>query len=191
MTQHEISEGFVRLVGRNYFMRLVVDGQKKQRATGTNDPDKAAELLAEWRAEERAGIQTDTRQRYEAIRDHYIEKGGKAVQASILRDLDVFFKDIRIGAVTVKKLEQFREWRESQAQVLEYKAETVENAIALRGMRATSERRKLSASAREEIKKAATEWAENGVKANTGKRRRILRAMFKFTKRRQLRRDVA
>ncbi len=190
MTQHDVSEGFIRLVGRNYFMRLVVDGQKKQRATGTNDPDKAAELLAEWRAEERAGIQTDTRQRYEAIRDHYIEKGGKAVQASILRDLDVFFKDIRIGAVTVKKLEQFREWRESQAQVLEYKAETVEKEIALRVMRATTERRKLSASGREEITKAATEWVENGVKATTDKRLTILRAMFNFAKERELIDDV-
>jgi hypothetical protein len=48
--QHEVSEGFIRQVGRNYYMRLVVDGQKKQKATGTNDPDKAAEMLAEWRA---------------------------------------------------------------------------------------------------------------------------------------------
>src|SRR5260370_1169552 len=190
MAQHEVSEGFIRQVGRNYYMRLVVDGQKKQRATGTNDPDKAAELLAEWRAEERAGIQTDTRVRYEAIRDHYIEKGGKAVQASILRDLDTFFKDIRIGAVTVKKLEQFREWRESQAQVLEYKAETVEKEIALRVMRATTERRKLSASGREEITKAATEWVENGVKATTDKRLTILRAMFNFAKERELIDDV-
>ncbi len=146
MTQHEISEGFIRLVGRNYFMRLVVDGQKKQRATGTNDPDKAAELLAEWKAEERAGIRTDTRQRYEAIRDAYL-KGGKSVQASILRDLDEYFKDIRVSAITVKKLEQFREWRESQDRVLEYKAETVVKEIALRTMKATTGHRKsLSAS---------------------------------------------
>src|SRR6267142_2785584 len=66
--QHEVSEGFIRQIGRNYFMRLVVDGQRKQRATGTNDLDKATELLAEWRAEERAGIQADSRLRYEAGR---------------------------------------------------------------------------------------------------------------------------
>src|SRR6266446_5591281 len=123
MTQHDVSEGFIRLVGRNYFMRLVVDGQKKQRATGTNDPDKAAELLAEWRAEERAGIQADTKLRYEAIRDAYL-KSGKAVQASILRDLDTFFKDIRVGAITVKKLEQFRGGGEGKGRALGTKGET-------------------------------------------------------------------
>ena len=186
MTQHEISEGFIRLVGRNYFMRLVVDGQKKQRATGTNDPDKAAELLAEWKAEERAGIRTDTRQRYEAIRDAYL-KGGKSVQASILRDLDEYFKDIRVSAITVKKLEQFREWRESQDRVLEYKAETVVKEIALRTMKATTGRRKsLSASEQETVRKSATEWVENGVKATTDKRLTILRAMFNFAKEREL-----
>ena len=189
MTQHDVSEGFIRLVGRNYFMRLVVDGQKKQRATGTNDPDKAAELLAEWRAEERAGIQADTKLRYEAIRDAYI-KGGKSVQASILRDLDTFFKDIRVGAITVKKLEQFREWRENQARVLEYKEEILGREIALRVMRATTERRKLSASGREEIVKGATTWVENGVKATTDKRLTILRAMFNFAKERELIDDV-
>ncbi|HTF25470.1 MAG TPA: site-specific integrase [Candidatus Limnocylindria bacterium] len=191
MTQHEISEGFIRLVGRNYFMRLVVDGQKKQRSTGTNDPDKAAELLAEWKAEERAGIQADTRQRYEAIRDHYIEKGGKSVQASILRDLDEFFKDIRVSAITVKKLEQFREWRENQKRVLEYQGETLEKEITLRTMKATTGRRKsLSASEQEAVRKDATEWVENGVKATTDKRLTILRAMFNFAKERELINDV-
>src|SRR6266403_707753 len=156
MTQHEVSDGFIRLVGRNYFMRLVVDGQKKQRATGTNDPEKAAEFLAEWRAEERAGIQADARLRYEAVRDAYLESG-KSVQASVLRDLDEFFKDIRVSAITVKKLEQFREWRESQDRVLEYKEEILEREIALRMMKATTGRRKsLSASEQDEVKRAAT-----------------------------------
>jgi len=190
MTQHEISEGFIRLVGRNYFMRLVVDGQRKQRATGTNDPDKAAELLAEWKAEERAGIRTDTRQRYEAIRDAYL-KGGKSVQASILRDLDEYFKDIRVSAITVKKLEQFREWRESQKRVLEYKEEILEREIALRMMKATTGRRKsLSASEQDEVKRAATEWVENGVKATTDKRLTILRAMFYYAKEHELIDDI-
>jgi integrase len=183
--QHEVSEGFIRQIGRNYFMRLVVDGQRKQRATGTNDPDKAAELLAEWRAEERAGIQADSRLRYEAIRDAYL-KSGKAVQASILRDLDTFFKSIRVGAITVKKLEEFREWRESQEQVLESQTETTEKETALRMMKATTGRRKLSASEQEAIRKSATEWVENGVKATTDKRLTILRAIFNFAKEREL-----
>ena len=190
MAEHQVSEGFIRVVGRNYFMRLVVDGQKKQRATGTNDPEKANELLAEWRAEERAGVQADTRLRYEAIRDAYL-KSGKSVQGSILRDLDTFFKDIRVSAITVKKLEQFREWRENQERVLEYKEEILGREIALRTMRATTGRRKsLSASEREAVTKAATEWVENGVKATTDKRLTILRAMFNFAKERELIDDV-
>lgn len=184
MIQHEVSEGFIRKVGRNYFMRLVVDGQKKQRATGTNDPEKAAHLLEKWRAEERSGTRADTRLRYEAIRDAYL-KSGKSVQASVLRDLDTFFGDIRASAITVQKLEQFREWRESQKPVLEYQEETLAKEIALRTMKATG-RKKLSLSEREAITNAATEWVENGTKATTDKRLTILRAMFNFAKEREL-----
>jgi integrase len=87
----------------------------------------------------------------------------------------------------VKKLEQFREWRESQARVLEYKAETAKKEIALRMMKATTGPRKPpSASEREAIQKAATEWVENGTKATTDKRLTILRAMFNFAKEREL-----
>src|ERR1700722_8967872 len=99
MVQHEVSEGFIRQVGRNYYMRLVVDGQKKQKATGTNDPDKAAEMLAEWGAQERVGVEADTRLRYESLRDDYVQKGGRTVQDAILRDLDTFFKGLRIAAI--------------------------------------------------------------------------------------------
>src|SRR5229473_4522897 len=137
MLQHEVSEGFVRKVGRNYYMVLTVDGQRKQRKTGTNDVDKASEMLTEWRTQERAGIQADTRLRYEAMRDEYIQKGGKQVQESILRDLNMFFKNIRVSAITVKKLDEFRTWRESLPQVVEYRNETVAKEIALRVQKAT------------------------------------------------------
>lgn len=189
MAQHEVSEGFIRLVGRNYFMRLVVDGQKKQRATGTNDPDQAAEMLTKWRAEEIAGFQADTRLKYEDIRDAYLKN--KSVQASILRDLDVFFKTLRVAAITPKKLDQFREWRENQEQVLEYKAETLAKEIALRTMRATNGRRKsLTVTEQEAIQKAATEWVENGVKATTDKRLTIFRAMMNFARKKDMIDDV-
>ena len=155
MAEHEVSEGFIRKVGRNYYMRLVVDGQKKQKATGTNDPDKAQEELVKWRAEEANGIQADTKLRYEAIRDSYL-KAGKLVQESILRDLDMFFKDIRVSAITVKKLEEFREWRENQARVLEYKSETLGKEIALRMMK--TGKRKMSAVEQVSIKTAAGQW---------------------------------
>ena len=189
MAEHEVSEGFIRQVGRNYYMRLVVDGQKKQRATGTNDPDKAMELLAEWRAEERAGVQADTKVRYEAVRDAYL-KNGKSVQASVLRDLDTFFKGIRVSAITVTKLEEFRVWRENSERVLEYKAETLQKEIALRTMKASNGRKKLSGTEQDAIRKAGADWVENGVKATTDKRLTILRAMFNFAKDREMIDDV-
>jgi len=135
MLQHEISEGFVRKVGRNYFMILTVDGQRQQRKTGTNDLDKAVELLDDWKSQARTGATQDTRLRYETMRDEYILKGGKQVQESILRDLNMFFKNIRITAITVKKLDEFRAWRESLAQVVEYRDETIAKEVALRSRR--------------------------------------------------------
>jgi len=54
MGQHEVSEGWIGKVKKtkdkestNYFMWLKIDVQKQRRATGTDDPDKAAEVLAE------------------------------------------------------------------------------------------------------------------------------------------------
>src|ERR1700739_958405 len=93
MLQHEVSEGFIRKVGRNYFMILTIDGQRKQRKTGTSDPETAQEMLTEWKAQARMGLKEDTRIRYEAMRDKYLADG-KIVQGAILRDLDVFFKGV-------------------------------------------------------------------------------------------------
>jgi len=95
MGQHEVSEGWIGKVKKtkdkestNYFMWLKIDVQKQRRATGTDDPDKAAEVLAEWRAQAKVGFRKDARVRYEEIRDDYLKSGGK-VQESVLRDLDV------------------------------------------------------------------------------------------------------
>jgi len=130
MLQHEISEGFVRKVGRNYFMILTIDGQRQQRKTGTNNLDKAVEMLEDWKAQAKAGVVEEARLRYEAMRDEYTQKGGKQVQESILRDLNMFFKNIRVSAITVKKLDEFRAWRESLPQVVEYRNETLAKEIA-------------------------------------------------------------
>jgi hypothetical protein len=180
MMQHEVSEGFIRKVGRNYFMILTIDGQRQQRKTGTNDSDKAAEMLTEWKAQAKAGIQEDPRLRYEAMRDEYIQVGGKHVQESILRDLDTFFKGIRITAINVKKLDQFRQWRESQDRVVEYQQETLAKEIELRKQKALSGRKKLSASEIEKIEADSKQWVDNGVKATTNRRLTVLRAMFNF-----------
>jgi integrase len=176
---HEISEGFVRQVGRNYYMILTVDGQRKQRKTGTNDLDKATEMLAEWRAQEKAGVAASgSRMRYEEMRDEYVKNGGKVLQTGVQRDLDTFFKGIYVNAINAKKLDQFRAWREAQERVLESKAETLEKEIALRTMKAG--KRKLAAEQVAKIKSEATVWVENGVQATTDKRLRILRAMFGY-----------
>src|SRR6267143_664628 len=181
MLQHEISEGFVRKVGRNYFMILTIDGQRQQRKTGTNNLDKAVGMLEDWKAQAKAGVLEEARVRYEAMRDEYIQKGGKQVQESILRDLNMFFKNIRISAITVKKLDEFRAWRESLPQVVECRNETLAKEIALRIQKATSNgRKKLSPDQKEKIEAEATTWVDNGVKATTNRRLTVLRAMFNF-----------
>jgi hypothetical protein len=63
MLQHEISEGFVRKVGRNYFMILTIDGQCQQRKTGTNNLDRAVEMLENWKAQAKAGVVEEARLR--------------------------------------------------------------------------------------------------------------------------------
>src|SRR5262249_25279004 len=136
MLQHEVSEGFIRkptASATNYQMYLVIDGQKKQKSSGTSDPDEAIEKLAEWRAEERAGVQQDSRLRYEQLRDDYLE-AGKKIQESILRDLDTFFKGMRISAIE-GNLSKFRKWRESLDRVVEYREEMVQKEITLRKTR--------------------------------------------------------
>ena len=182
--QHEVSEGFIRKVGRNYFMILTIDGQRQQRKTGTNDPDKAAEMLAEWRTQAKAGIQEDTRLRYEAMRDDYL-RAGKHPAESVLRDLNTFFKGIRLTAITVKKLDEFRTWRENQPHVLEFKQETLAKEIQLRKKKAMTGRKKgLSSDEIEKIEVEATQWVENGTRATTNRRLTVLRAMFNFTAKR-------
>lgn len=188
MVQHEVSEGFVRKIGRNYYMILTVDGQRKQRKTGTDDAFKADEMLSEWRTQERVGVQTDTRLRYEGIRDEYMEKSGRGhtVQISRLRNLDKFFSGLRVAAITVDKLEEFREWRENQVHVLESKQENIEKKIALLTMQALNggHRKKLTAEETKDIRAKAEQWIENGVKATTDRHLRILRAMFRFSMKR-------
>src|ERR1700733_12191568 len=101
MMRHDVSQGFLQKVGRNYFMWLSVDGQKRRRRTGTDNIERATEMLAEWRAQERVGAaEPDSKLRYEAMRDAYGSE-------SVPEDLNVFFKGIRITAITVKKLDQY------------------------------------------------------------------------------------
>jgi hypothetical protein len=87
-------------------MWLTIDGQKQRRVTGADDLDKATEMLAEWRAQAKLGFRKDARLRYEEIRDDSLSGGGK-IQASVRRDLDVHFKNIRIAIGD--KLNAFRE----------------------------------------------------------------------------------
>ena len=173
MVQHEVSEGFTRKIGRNYYMILTVDGQRKQKKTGTSDCEAAADMLEEWKIQERMGLTQDTRLRYEKMRDIYIG-GGKAIQESILRDLNEFFKGIRIAAITVDKMKDFRHWRESKTEELERKEETLAKEISWRVKKAGE----VTPTQRKKIETEAQEWVENGVKATTNKRLSILRAMF-------------
>lgn len=191
MVQHEVSGGGYykpTATATNYRLYLTIDGQKKFKKTDppTSDPDEAKSQLDAWRALEEAGTKANTRLKYEAIRDEYMNYGnGKSVQAAQLRDLDAFFSGLRIAAIKVDKLEQFREWRESQAHVLEYKQESIEKEIALRTMQALNGHRKtLTAKETAKIRHDAEQWVENGVKATTDRRLRILRAMFRFSMKR-------
>jgi hypothetical protein len=74
------------------------------------------------------------------MRDTYLQ-GGKHPAQSILRDLDTFFKGIRITAITVKKLDEFKSWREYQARVQEYEKETLAKEIELRKQKALKVRK--------------------------------------------------
>jgi len=132
MLQHEISEGFVRQVGRNYYTILTVHGRRRQRKTGTGDKMAALDMLEEWKTQAKMGLREDTRVRYEAMRDDNIQKGGKKPDQHVLNDLDVFFKGMRIAAIDVDALERFRAWRENKAQVLEYQQEPIEKEPAWR-----------------------------------------------------------
>lgn len=176
MLQHEVSEGFVRQVGRNWYMILTVDGQRRQRKTGTSDQLAAIDMLEEWKAQAKMGLREDTRLRYEAMRDEYIEKGGKSPDQRVLNDLDEFFKGMRIAAIDVDALDRFRTWRENKPQVLEYQQESITRETAWRLKKAG----KISAAQAERISEDAKLWVSNATKATTNKRLTILRAMFNF-----------
>lgn len=189
-------EGYLsnKVAGPNYYMFLVIDGIKQRRPTGTTDHDDAYEKLQEWKLKERAGIvDGNGRLRFEDLRDAYIKDGGK-YEYGIRRDLNAFFggcqlfsekcnegtcghKGMFVSAITVQKIGQFKEWRESLAHVLETKAETTEKEIALRTLR-ESKGHRLTAREIAKIKTDAIAWVQNGVKATTNKRLTILRAIF-------------
>jgi integrase len=170
---HEVSEGFIRKIGNNYFWRCVVDGQKQQFATGTADVDEAEKFMISKRAELLKGVaDSNGKLRYEALRDAYVGSG-KTIASNIQRDLDEFFGGMYVRAITVRKITEFKKWRESSARVLETKAETLEKEINLRKLREPG--KKLA-----QITAEATVWVENGVKATTNKRLTILRAIFNF-----------
>jgi integrase len=172
--QHEVSEGFIRKIGKNYYMRLVVDGQKKQRRTGTDDPDEATRMLQEWRKEEQLGFSADTRLKYEEMRDNYLGSG-KHVQQSRLDELNEYFKNIRLAAITTGKLKAFREWRESNKVVLEHKERSYQQEVAVRKLKLG---RKPTAKELADIEKAARTWVENATKATTNRVLGVLSAMF-------------
>jgi integrase len=191
--EHEVTGGGVRLPSakaKTYQMYLTIDGQKRFRSTETSDPDEAVDKLREWEAQAKVGHRETSGLRYEEIRDDYLASGknlghvpqkvpGKPQKPSaIQRDLDAFFKNIRVSAIG-GRLTEFREWRESQDQVLESKEETLQKEIALRTLKATNGRRTpLSNAEKAKIEKEANAWVENGVKATTDKRLKYLSAIF-------------
>ena len=173
MAQHDVSEGFIRQIGRNYFMILTIDGQRQQRKTGTNDPLEAQAMLDEWKAQAKIGFTQEPRLRYEEMRDHYLGDG-KTVPGYILKEFDVYFKNLRVSAITVDKMRDFRTWREASAQEQERREETIAKEIAWRLQNAG----KVSEKQKEEIKASAIKWVENGIKATTNRRLSVLRAML-------------
>jgi integrase len=156
-----------------YYMFLTIDGQKQRKTTGTKNEIDAAEKLEQWKAEVRAGVKEDTNLRYEKMRDAYLESG-KHVQGSVLEDLNHFFKNMRVSAITTSKLKDFRKWRESSSVVQEYKQASIEKEIALRRLKL----RKPTAKQIATIEAESRQWVENAVKATTNRRLTVLRAML-------------
>ena len=181
-------EGYISKCGHNrYYMFLVIDGQKVRRPTGTEDQDEAVEKLNEWKAQVKVGVVGgNSRLRYEAIRDNYLASG-KHVQESVLRDLNEFFKDTRVTAITPTKIKAFRTWRESQEAVVEYKEETFQKESALRKLKGQNGSKKpLPPAKLKELETDARKWVENGVKATTNRRLTVLRAMFNHAAKEEL-----
>ena len=181
-------EGYISKCGHNrYYMFLVIDGQKVRRPTGTDDQDEAVEKLNEWKAQVKVGVVGgNSRLRYEAVRDNYVASG-KHVQESVLRDLNEFFKDTRVTAITPTKIKAFRTWRENLERVLEYREETFQKEFELRKLKAQNGSKKsLPPAKTKELETEARKWVENGVKATTNRRLTVLRAMFNHAAKEEL-----
>jgi integrase len=184
---HEVKGGGVRrptAKSKTYQMYLTIDGQKRFQSTCTADYDHARNKLKEWEAQAKIGHRETSGLRYEEIRDDYLASGKSIGPVSKVgspsatqRDFDTFFRNIRVSAIGARLLE-FRKWRESQARVLESKAEDIEKEIAYRTMKMMNGRNKLSDVEKAKIEKDATQWVENAVKATTDKRLKYLSAMF-------------
>jgi integrase len=175
-------EGYVNRIGhKRFYMFLVIDGQKMRRPTGTEDQDEAIEKLNEWKAQVKVGVVSGSQLlRYEDVRENYHKFGEEPQKLkSHYRDLDQFFKRVPVSAITPTKIKQFRAWRESKPEVLEYQQQTFEKELALRKLRAENgSGKKLSPARLKEIETAAREWVKNATKATTNRRLGILCAMF-------------
>jgi integrase len=168
-----------KIESTNYYMWLVVDGKKQRKATGTDDLDEANEKLAEWKADLKHGVEQNTKLRYDDMRDAYVAAGKEPDNKAILRDLDKFFGGMRLSSIDVKAVREFKEFRESQKQVIEYEQEQIQKEYALRLHKATVDTGKEpSKKEKDRLHAEATRWATNGTKATTNKRLTILRAMF-------------
>src|SRR5277367_6428130 len=107
--EHEVKSGGVRLPSakaKTYQMYLSIDGQRRFRSTKTADFDDAMDKLKEWEIQARIGHLGTTGLRYEELRDDYLASG-KSIghpqkdggPSSLQRDLDIFFKNIRVSAI--------------------------------------------------------------------------------------------
>jgi integrase len=197
--RHEVSEGFLRKIGRKWYMILSVDGRREQRKTGTTDQDKAMAMLENWKADLVRGIEASSDLKYGDIRRAYLAEKHPDRRAAI-RDLDEFFgrvnvntaeytradpKDVKVAGMRLSNIDrdamiQFRTMRESKPEVASYEQEQIEKEFALR------ERKALVASGGKELPKKeiarlkdeAIRWVRNGTKATTNARLVLLRAMF-------------
>jgi integrase len=175
----DISKGFIRKVGANYYMVVNVDGIRKQKKTGTDDEAKAKVMLHDWRRDIEHGIREESNHRYEEMRDTYLSSG-KEIHGGARRDLDAFFKNRRVSMINPAMIEKFKTWRENQPEVLEYKKESVEKEVEWSVRQAEEAGVKLTPEERRKVEDAATRWVENGVKATTNQRLKPLRAMFNY-----------
>jgi len=144
-----------------YYMFLVIDGVKQRKSTGTKDEHDAAEKLEQWKVEVKAGVKEETHLRYEKIRDAYLESG-KHIQGSILEDLNMFFKNRYVRSITPTVLKKFREFRENNSVVLEFKEKSYQQELAVRTLKLG---RKPSRKELKQIEADSRQWVENATKA--------------------------